>query len=242
MSAPQPQPGAPARSRSAAAIGWVLTIGLNIFAPIFTYNALTDHGWTEFSALLLSGAWPVLDAVISLVWHRKLDEFALVTLLFLALTAVVSLVGAHSARALIVKDSAVTGLSGAVFLGSLLASKPMMFYFGRRFATDGTPEGAAWWNGLWRFEGFRAVMRRMTVVWGVAYVVEAVVRIVLSYLLSIDTMVVVSPFLIYGTLGLLALWTIRTAKRSRADGDARMAAAAAAAESAPAAGPDLAGV
>ncbi|MFG2112002.1 VC0807 family protein [Streptomyces sp. NPDC048718] len=240
-SQPQPQPGAPARSRSAAAIGWALTIGLNIVAPILTYGALTDHGWSEFTALLLSGVWPVLDTVVNLVWHRKLDEFAVITLFFLALTAVVSLVGAHSTRALLIKDSAVTGLSGALFLGSLFAPKPLMFYFGRRFATDGTPEGAAWWNGMWRFEGFRAVMRRMTIVWGVSYIVESITRVVLSYVLATGTMVVVSPILIYGTLGLLAVWTMRTAKRSRADGAARMAAAAATPGAAPVAGAGPAG-
>ncbi|MFE1381510.1 VC0807 family protein [Streptomyces sp. NPDC058740] len=229
MSAPQPRPGPPARSGAATAIGWTLTLGLNIIAPILTYGALTDRGWSEFTALLLSGVWPVLDTVVHLVWHRKMDEFAVVTLFFLALTAVVSLVGAHSTRALLVKDSVVTGLFGALCLATLLAPKPLMFYFGRRFSTDGSAESHAWWNGLWQFEGFRSVMRRMTVVWGLAYLVEATARVALSYTLSVDAMVVVNPFLIYGTLGLLVLWTIRTAKRGRAEGAARAEAAALAA-------------
>ncbi|MFF8600907.1 VC0807 family protein [Streptomyces sp. NPDC015232] len=228
MSATTAQPGPPARSATATAIGWALTIGLNVVAPILTYNALTAQGWSEFGALLASGAWPVLDTVVHLLWHRKLDEFAVVTIFFLVLTAVVSLVGTHSTRALLVKDSAVTGLFGVLCLATLLAPRPLMFYFGRRFSTDGTPEGHAWWNGLWQFEGFRTVMRRMTIVWGLAYLAEAAARVVLSYLLSVGAMVVVNPFLIYGTLGLLVLWTVRTAKRSRAEGAARAAAAGAA--------------
>ncbi|MGW4160300.1 VC0807 family protein [Streptomyces sp. NPDC004788] len=232
MSAPLARPDAPARSGAAAAVGWILTIGLNIVAPILTYGALTDRGWSDFSALLASGVWPVLDTVVHLAWRRKLDEFAVVTVFFLVLTAVVSLVGTHSARALIVKDSAVTGLFGVLCLVTLLAPRPLMFYFGRRFATDGTPESAAWWNGLWQYEGFRAVQRRMTVVWGVAYLVEATLRIVLSYVLSVDAMVVVNPVLTYGTLGLLILWTIRTGQRSRAEGEARRVAAEAAAAAA----------
>ncbi|MCX2183815.1 hypothetical protein KV205_25265 [Streptomyces sp. SKN60] len=229
MSATTAQPGPPARSGAATAIGWVLTIGLNVVAPTLTYNALVDHGWSEFGALLLSGAWPVLDTLVHLVWHRKLDEFAIVTIFFLVLTAVVSLVGTHSTRALLVKDSAVTGLFGVLCLVTLLAPRPLMFYFGRRFSTDGTPESHAWWNGLWQFEGFRGVMRTMTIVWGAAYLIEAAARVVLSYVLTVDAMVVVNPILIYGTLGLLVLWTVRTAKRSRAEGEARAAAAAAAA-------------
>ncbi|MFJ6941071.1 VC0807 family protein [Streptomyces sp. NPDC101132] len=222
----RPQP--PARSGGAAALGWILTIGLNVVAPILTYNALRDHGWSEFGALLASSAWPVLDSAVMVAWRRKVDEFALVTLVFIVITAVVSLVGAHTARALLVKDSAVTGLFGALCLATLLAPRPLMFYFGRKFATDGTPESTAWWNGLWQFEGFRRTMTVMTTVWGVAYLAEAGVRIVLAYVLSTDTMVVLSPVMIYGVLGALGVWTALYGKRSAAEGERRAAAAAAA--------------
>ncbi|MET9883544.1 VC0807 family protein [Streptomyces sp. NPDC006430] len=221
------RPAPPARSGSAAALGWIMTIGLNVVAPIITYNQLHDHGWSEFGALLVSSAWPVLDSAISLAWRRKLDEFAIVTLVFLVITAVVSLVGAHSARALLVKDSGVTGLFGLLCLVTLLAPRPLMFYFGRKFATDGTPASTTWWNGLWQFEGFRRTMTVMTTVWGVAYLAEAGTRIALAYALPTDTMVAISPIMIYGVLGALAVWTTLYGKRSKAEGERRAAASAA---------------
>nr|WSW45937.1 hypothetical protein OG296_24135 [Streptomyces sp. NBC_01001] len=220
------QPGPPARSGGAAALGWILTIGLNVVAPILTYNQLHDHGWSEFGALLASGAWPLLDSAIMVAWRRKLDEIAIITLVFLVITAVVPFVGAQSAQALLVKDSFVTGLFGLMCLGTLLAPRPLMFYFGRKFGTDGTPAGVAYYNGLWRFEGFRTAQRRMTLVWGVVYLIEAAVRIVLSFVLDTSTMVALSPFMIYGTLGGLALWTVRFVKRTKAEGEKRAAAAA----------------
>ncbi|MFD8544458.1 VC0807 family protein [Streptomyces sp. NPDC059649] len=203
----------------------MLTLALNVAAPIITYNALRDQGWSEFAALLASGAWPVLDSAVHVVWRRRLDEFAVVTLVFLVITAVVSLVGPHSAQALLVKDSAVTGLFGLLCLVTLLAPRPLMFYFGRKFATDGTPSSTAWWNGLWEFEGFRRTIRTMTTVWGVAYCLEAAVRIALAYVLSTDTVVTLSPVLIYGVLGALALWTAMYGKRARRKGEERAAAA-----------------
>ncbi|MFF4953028.1 VC0807 family protein [Streptomyces chattanoogensis] len=217
----------PARSGGAAAVGWVLTIALNVVAPIITYNTLRGHGWSEFAALLAGGAWPVLDSVVHAVWRRRLDEFAIVTLVFLVITAVVSLVGAHSARALLIKDSAVTGLFGLLCLATLLAPRPLMFYFGRKFATDGTAASTAWWNGLWQFEGFRKTIITMTTVWGVAYCLEAMTRVGLAYTLSMDTMVVLSPFLIYGVLGALVMWTTMYGKRARSKGEERAAAVAA---------------
>ncbi|WP_037890842.1 VC0807 family protein [Streptomyces sp. NRRL S-87] len=234
---PNDRPAPPERQGGAAAIGWILTIGLNVVAPIITYNTLRDdHGWSEFSALLVSGIWPVIDSVIMIAWRRKLDEFAVITLFFMALTAVVSLTGTQSARALLIKDSFVTGLFGLLCLATLLAKRPLMFYFGRKFATDGTPESTAWWNGMWEFEGFRKTIRTMTVVWGVGYLAEAVVRVVLAYVLPTDTMATISPIMIYGVLGALVLWTITYSKRARAKGEARAAAAAAAATEAPRAG------
>ncbi|MGW1895125.1 VC0807 family protein [Streptomyces sp. NPDC002004] len=221
------QPAPPARSGRAAAVGWILTIGLNVVAPILTYNTLRDHGWSEFAALLAGGAWPVLDSAVHLAWRRKLDEFAVVTLVFLVITAVVSLVGAHTARTLLIKDSAITGLFGLLCLASLLAPRPLMFYFGRKFATDGTPASTAWWNGLWQFEGFRKTIFTMTTVWGVAYCLEAVVRVALAYTLSADVMANLSTVLIYGVLGALVLWTTLYGKRSRRRGEERAARAAA---------------
>ncbi|MFE3179660.1 VC0807 family protein [Streptomyces violascens] len=217
----------PARSGGAAALGWILTIALNVVAPIITYNALHDHGWSEFAALLAGSAWPVLDSAFHLVWRRRLDEFAIVTLVFLVITAVVSLVGAHSARALLLKDSAVTGLFGLLCLATLLAPRPLMFYFGRKFATDGTAASTAWWDGLWQFEGFRKTVTTMTTVWGVAYCLEAVTRIGLAYTLHTDTMVTLSPFMIYGVLGALVVWTTMYGKRSRRRGEQLTAAATA---------------
>lgn len=216
----------PARNGSAAAFGWILTIGLNVVAPVITYNTLTDHGWSEFSALLVAGAWPVVDSAIHIAWHRKVDEFAVVTLVFMLVTAVVSLVGAHSARALLVKDSAITGLFGVLCLATLLAPRPLMFYFGRRFATDGTPQSTAWWNGMWQYEGFRRTLQTMTVVWGVVYLAEAAVRIALAYVCDTGTMASLSPVMIYTVLGGLVLWTSLYGKRSRQRGEARAAAAA----------------
>lgn len=233
MSVTERPPGPPARSGKASALGWLLTIGLNVVAPIVTYNTLTDdHGWSEFSALLLSSAWPVLDTAIMVAWRRKVDEFAVVTLVFLVITALVSLIGAHTARALLVKDSGVTGLFGLLCLVTLFAPRPLMFYFGRKFSTDGTPESTAWWNGLWQYEGFRSTLRTMTLVWGVAYVLEALVRIALAYVLPTDTMVVVSSVMVYAVLGALSVWSAWFGKRRQAEGERRQAEAEAAAAAA----------
>ncbi len=218
----------PRRMSSSTVVGWIVSIVCNVALPIVTYNQLTDAGWSDFAALAVSGVWPLVDTVIYLVWHRRIDEFAVVTLIFLALTLAVTAVGPHSTRLLLVKDSAVTGLFGVVCLVSLATPRPLMFYLGRKFGTNGTKEGITHWNGLWQHELFRRTMTTITLVWGLGYVAEAAARVGLSYALSTEAMVTCNSVLAYGVPAALIVWTIKYSKRSRAKGaEARAAAEAA---------------
>ena len=72
---------------------------------------------------------------------------------------------------------------------------------------------------MWQYPRFRAVIRAMTIVWGVGYVIEALVRVGLSLLLAIPVFLIVSPLLAFAvTIGLIS-WTVtyaRTKTRRRA--------------------------
>ncbi|WP_405007758.1 hypothetical protein OHV13_30100 [Kitasatospora purpeofusca] len=212
----------------ANALGWALTIGLNVVAPIITYNQLTGHGYGEFTALVISAVWPAVDLGIYLAWQRRVDEFAAVSLLFLGLTVAVTLAGPADAHFLLVKDSVITGLFGVICLASLAAPRPLMFYFGRKFATDGSAGSLERWEGLWALPGFRRVQRNLTVGWGVACLLEAGLRVGLSYVLDTDAMQALNTVLSLGVTALLVTWTIAYAKRARARGAAAGAERAAA--------------
>ncbi|MEU9076623.1 VC0807 family protein [Kitasatospora sp. NPDC004745] len=219
-------PAAPARKGKAAALGWLVSLTFNVAAPILIYNQLHDHGYSESAAILLSGLGPVLDTVIYLAWHRRIDEFAVVSLVFVGLSLVVALIGPQDPKMLLAKDSFVSGLLGVFYLASLAAPRPIMFYFGRKFATDGTPEMVSWWNGMWQYPGFRRVQRNLTIVWGTAFVLEAVLRIALVYTMSHGTVVTVNSILPYAVLGGLVYFTIAYAKRAGARGRAQAEAEA----------------
>ena len=106
-----------------------------------------------------------------------------------------------------------------------------MFYIGRAFATDGSPEGRAWWNSLWQYPGFRHSQRLITGMWGVAYVLEAIVRIVLAYAIDdIDVVILIMNIVPFVVLAGLIFATITITRKSRAAGARRTAAIAAADE------------
>jgi hypothetical protein len=210
--------------RRGVLINWVPTILLNVVLPLFTYFLLEGWGWSAVPALLVSGAWPAVETLVVLALSRRLDEIGVLALIFIALGVVAGL-GFGSARLVLVKESLVTGLFGVVVLGSLLLPRPVMFYFGRKFATDGTAEGLAYWNGLWRYPSFRRIQRVINVVWGVAFLAEAGLRVALSYALSTSVMAVVSTILPLAAIAGLVTWTVSYGHRAGAAAQAAHPAA-----------------
>jgi hypothetical protein len=91
------------------------------------------------------------------------------------------------------------------------------------------PALLAWWNGLWQIDEFRAAQRLITAVWGIVYLLEALVRVGFALVLSPALVVAISHVMAFGVLVLLILWTRRyqIALRERR---MRQAAAAAAAQ------------
>jgi hypothetical protein len=206
-------------------VPWVLTALLSVAFPIVVYDVATDHGVGEVGALLLGAIGPLLEMAITAVWRRRLDEFSTVVLVLLAL-GVVSSLFFDDPRLLLLKESVVTGLFGVVMLVTVPTSRPLMFLFGRRFATNGDPERVAWWNGLWAYPGFRRTQRGLTAMWGTTLLVEAIVRAVLTYRLPVATMVVVNAVVPPVVIGVLAVATFVWARIARRAGEARTAAAA----------------
>jgi hypothetical protein len=77
-----------------------------------------------------------------------------------------------------------TGVFGFVFLGSLIAERPLMYYLARQFATGGDPVRILLWNDRWRHPGFRHAMGVMTAIWSAAFVADALIRVGLIFVLS----------------------------------------------------------
>lgn len=210
-------------SRKQALLSLVPTMVVDVALPLATYYVLAAAGVPDLWALLLSGIWPVLSSVVSLVRHRRLDEFG-VFILVVIVAGALSSVLFDDPRLLLLKSSVFTGVLGIAFLASLFAKRPLMFYFGRRFGTDGSPEGLARWDGFWDdLSVFRRGQRRMTLVWGLTFVAEAVVRIPLVYLLPVSVGVAVSDILPFVVIAALVFWTVSFAKRNAAASKAQAA-------------------
>lgn len=207
---------------------WVPAILFSIVLPYVTYGQLTDrHIMGAVPALLLSGVWPAAESLVTLAIRRKVDELGVLVLVMLA-ASVVSMLAFNSPSMVLMKDSGITGLFGLAVLFSLLLPRPLMFYFGRKFATNGTKAAAEYWNGLWQYPGFRHTQRVLTVVWGVAFLAEALLRIaiVAAHVLSIKNAMLMSNVLPFVVIALLITFTmVYSARSQRRSAGARTAMA-----------------
>ncbi|MCW2545214.1 MAG: hypothetical protein JWM40_2766 [Frankiales bacterium] len=213
--APGPD-GSRSLNSKAMGLSFLLTAVLDIGVAITAFQAVKSNGGDDRLAYLVSTAGPFTMIAITWVRTKTLSGASLVIVLFLLLSAAAAFIGGSDSRLLIVKDSAVTGGFGLACLVSLLLPRPLMFYFGAKFATDGTRQGLSYWNGLWQYPEFRRSQYLINNVWGVAYLCEAAVRVVIAY--TVDGFAVanaISTILPWAFLAVLITFTVTVGKRTQ---------------------------
>lgn len=203
-------------SKQSAAQTWLPTIALNIVLPTVTFFVLTQTAHLgEVAALILSGIWPLVEIAVTVARQRHVDEFSVFVLIGIVV-AVVTAVFSDSARAVFLKDSLTSGLIGLAFLATLVVGRPLTFYLGRRFATDGSKAQRDWWDGLWRHPQFRRVQRQLGAAWGLALLGEAAVRAVLTATLGVAPMVAVNNTVPYLVTAVMIFVSIAVGRRAQA--------------------------
>lgn len=201
----------------------------DVVLAIVIFQVAKNQGASDTVAYLVSTIGPVLGLIVEFVRHRRVDAVSVVILLIIAISLAISLVGSTDPKVLLLKDSVFTGALGVVLLVSLLPlfPRPLMYYLGRKFGTDGTAAGVAWWDSLWQYPSFRRSQRMITGVWGLGFLFEAIVKTIWVLALPFDlayTLNQIGPLVV--TAALMA-WTFVYAARVRKAGEQRAAAHAA---------------
>jgi hypothetical protein len=192
------------------------SILINGVLPFVIYWALTNYThMSEFLALVASGVPSIIDSLVGIVRRKRIDLLAGIVLAGIAISLIITLLGG-TPKVYLIRSSFFTIAFGLVCLASLLFfPRPLMYYFSRYFATGNHPENIPWFDSLWQYKGFRTTMRVVTAAWGVGYLLEAAIRIYLVIILSTAQYLIVSPFVIYGMTGILALWTFLYSRQGR---------------------------
>jgi len=202
----------------------------DIAGPLALYSWLRSQGWSTVASLVVSGVLPAVGVIVGIARKRRIDVVGVVVLLGIAVGTALGL-ASGSARLVLLEGSVPTAIFGAVCLGSLWTSRPLMYRFAVEFMGEDTPRGRDFADN-WRYHGFRHAFTVVTVVWGVAYLIEAAARVVIVESTSTGNALVISKVMPFVIGGLLAAWNVVYARRSRRQGE-RLGAEAAARGAAP---------
>lgn len=188
-------------------LGMLRILAFTVAAPLITLALLEARGVPLVPALAASAAFPAGEVVFTLLHDRHVDALGILSFALIALGAITSLLGGDVRYAL-VKESAVTVVFAALCLGSLLREHPLMHYLGREFFSGGDPARLSAWDERWDALPFRLALRRITLVWGLASLAEAVLRVGLVFAIAPPVMVFLSPALAVVTTVSLIAWSI----------------------------------
>lgn len=184
----------------------LMTLIFDVAAPLVAYYALRSAGMSSVAALLISGVSPAIGVGIRAVWHRRLDVVGVLVLAGIIVGTLLGLI-TGSARLLLVEGSVPTAVFGFACLATLWSRRPLIFSFALEFIGPGTAQGREM-TELMQYEPFRRIFRNMTLVWGIGFLVEAALRVVIVYNTSPGTALAVSKVTPYLFIAVLMTWTI----------------------------------
>src|SRR5262252_2346613 len=166
---------------------------INGAAPFIAYQLLSAHGVSPVRALAMTSVFPIAGLLVAFTRDRRADVIGVISLALIVL----GIAGSFNfgPRFYLVRVSFGTSLFALLCLGSLFYRRPLMFYIGRQVATGNERARVDHYERLWQSPRFRQVLRVVTTTWGVGYLLEATVRVLVALSLPIATVLLVEPII-----------------------------------------------
>jgi hypothetical protein len=181
--------------------------------PLLVYTLAHSAGLSTIAALLLSGIPPALGIVIGAVLDRRLDVIGVVVLAGLAVGTVAGLLS-HNARLYLLEGTVPSLVFAVACLLSLRSAKPLIYRFAVQLLGPQSPKGRQV-AVAWRYPLFRRAFHVITLAWGVGYLLEVAVRLVVVEITSTGIALVFSKVVPYVFAVCLAGWTVAYAEHER---------------------------
>ncbi len=191
--------------------------------PAVAYFALRSAGLSTVAALILSGVLPAFGIALTVIRRRRLDSIGTLVLIGIVVGTALGL-ASNSAHLVLIDGVVPTAVFGVVCLGSLWSRRPLIFRFALEFMGADTAKGRDF-GDRWRYPGFRHAFRVTTVVWGLAFLVEAAAQVLIIETSSTGTAKATSQLMPLGVAAVVIAWNVSYAKRGQRKGELAAAAA-----------------
>ncbi len=197
--------------------GQLATIAVEVlanFALPYLIYVRAEPRIGDVHALLASSLPPIVWSLVEFARRRRVDAISMMVLAGIVLS-LLAFIGGGSVRFLQLRENLVTGLIALVFLGSAAIGRPLIYQLAKAGKQRAPGADMASFEALRGNAGFERAMTVMTLVWGFGLLAETVAACVLVYSISIADYLIISPFLGYGAMGAMALWTVWYVRRYR---------------------------
>ena len=200
---------------------------LEIGGAIAMFHLVTGLGGSDITAYLSGSAAPLLGAAVVWARSRKFSGASAAIFAFTALSALVAAIGSTEPKMLLYKDCAAIAIIGLIFgFSCFVGKRPIVFYFSQRWGTDGTNDGMSAFDKMWvAYPGFRRTMYQVSVVWAVAFLVQAGVTALIIASTPFDTAYDWDQILPIVTVVVAMVITGLIARRAQRESQIRRAAA-----------------
>ncbi len=197
----------------------VLVTAVEIGGSIALFHLARHRGASDVVSYLVGSIGPVIGGLLVWAKARKFSGASAAIFTFTAVSALIALLGSTTPKVLLYKDCATTALIGLLFLGScLVARRPIVFYFAQRYGTDGSHDGMAVFDTMWRiYPDFRRGMYVTGYLWAALFLVQAAATALIIRRSSYSTgynydQILPLVAIVLGILGSIAIARYYTAK------------------------------
>lgn len=197
-------------------------MGLDLVAPLVVYRVCRSAGVPEVWSLVVSGFPPAVGVLVDWLRWRTLEMVGAVVLAGIALSIGLAL-WTDDPTVVLLEGAIITGAFGVLCLASVRRRRPLIFYFAQAFyGGRHARAGGELDDDFEEYAEARRFWRIVTVVWGVTYVVEAVVRAVVIQAVSTQTALLLNrtvPWVVYGALLGWSVWWGNRLQAQKPDDD-----------------------
>lgn len=178
----------------------LVLVGTHLVLPLAVFYGLRGLGVGQWAALVAGAGIAIVEVIAAAVARRRLDTVSITVLGIMAVSAGSSL-ATGDARLLLVRNAVGTALLGTWLLVTLGLRRPLLFDGARMLQSAGA---RARWDHRWHESSvFRQALRVLTMTWGLGFLADAVVRLLLALTLPVDLVPLLDDALLVVTVVVL---------------------------------------
>lgn len=169
----------------------VAPLSIDVVAPIAMYYILHLFGVRDAVAIGIGAFLPGVSTGNNLLKNKKLDQLGLFMTMMLLLGAALVLI-TDNPRLVLIKP-AIFIAAASTFCFISLFGKPFMMTIAKPMATEGDSRLEKLWEQAWlQSQPFQTVIKRSTLVFGSALLIDAIGRVIIVYSMPINRSVAIA--------------------------------------------------